>query len=440
MSSFPRRIGPQADLSELEYIAALQQTCDKRKHGTVSSLDILRYLRSRHGLEITHAQARDICFGLGGGKLPRHILESVAQLASEKQPIEHHEKWKNVGDAAVEQADLLNEILHPKLLYLDVVQLASILWIPMLLQYSARQATKGAVLTGKSNFSLAVGFSEYSGSEYLDGAKKDEGPEPKEDYMLPDDLFQVALRALLEESSAVGTDEKLPDADVKPHFFKAPVLTNELVRAMLVKNGEFERANDEALIAKMVEVAKSPSGLFDVQALIAAVTSDVRDWTPGKENQTTSYVHDVFGTDDLQDFNRQGDVNTKSPQIGSFKKDQYLQTKPKQTRSCSDSVQGEAESADIGSEESQDAIDPAAAVYQSERVEGNIALYPRSTYTIVDTVVDSYGSFLTLLLTWMTYICHSASYASLVLTTDTFTTECPETTFSCTLGATIVSW
>lgn len=52
MTSFNRPVGAPFDVKELEYIAALHQSCipRTRRNGTVSSIDILRFFRSRFGL------------------------------------------------------------------------------------------------------------------------------------------------------------------------------------------------------------------------------------------------------------------------------------------------------------------------------------------------------------------------------------------------------
>jgi hypothetical protein len=89
MSSFIRRVvDPRADVSELEYVAALQQTCAEmtRANGTISSIDIMRYLKSQHASEISHAQAPDIAVrGLGGGELSADAMQGIAERVAETQ-------------------------------------------------------------------------------------------------------------------------------------------------------------------------------------------------------------------------------------------------------------------------------------------------------------------------------------------------------------------
>jgi len=66
---FKRPIGAGADLKELEYVIALQQTSmETRDNATLSSHDVLALLRSRYALtNISHEQAVSVVRSLGGG-------------------------------------------------------------------------------------------------------------------------------------------------------------------------------------------------------------------------------------------------------------------------------------------------------------------------------------------------------------------------------------
>ena len=59
------------------------------------------------------------------------------------------------------------------------------------------------------------------------------------------------------------------------------------------------------------------------------------------------------------------------------------------------------------------------------------------SFKVIDAVVDAYASNSTNALVWVCFVCHSGAYASLILLTDSFQTECPEKTFGCTLGKTV---
>ena len=115
VTSYPRKIGPQADLAELEYVAALHQTSlqGTRTSATISSLDVVRYLRSRHGLVVDHTtQGHDIVRGLGGSEaalLPtirqsqaKHVARKLQQeqqnAARQQQKSQTHaEKWRRLS-------------------------------------------------------------------------------------------------------------------------------------------------------------------------------------------------------------------------------------------------------------------------------------------------------------------------------------------------------
>ena len=65
---FERSVGAGADVKELEYVIALQQTSEEtRANATVSSMDIVALLQSRHSLTISHEQAIELVRRLGGG-------------------------------------------------------------------------------------------------------------------------------------------------------------------------------------------------------------------------------------------------------------------------------------------------------------------------------------------------------------------------------------
>jgi len=82
---FRRRYGAAADVSELEYVIALHQTCSKvRENATVSSRDVLRLLRSRYRLDITHRRALDVVRSFAGGT-GHAVVDPVEQERSERR-------------------------------------------------------------------------------------------------------------------------------------------------------------------------------------------------------------------------------------------------------------------------------------------------------------------------------------------------------------------
>ena len=74
-----------------------------------------------------------------------------------------------------------------------------------------------------------------------------------------------------------------------------PVLDGTLVQLLQLVNGEVERANNEQLVREMVQVAQSPTGLFDQESLIRAISSDLACWNPTNQDTPTSFFYDVCG-------------------------------------------------------------------------------------------------------------------------------------------------
>jgi len=105
----------------------------------------------------------------------------------------------------------------------------------------------------------------------------------------PANLLQDGLQFMLGQLS-VGADETL-DVD--------------LVEALLLEVGEYERAQNRPLLEQMVQAATIPNsnGRFDVRALAQALTSDVREhWEVGCEDGVSTYAEDVFGKNPMKTY------------------------------------------------------------------------------------------------------------------------------------------
>ena len=68
-------------------MAALHQTCAPklRENGTVSSLDVIRFLKSRLDLNVSHSEGIRLVRGLGGGLVSEAVIERILRDA------QHHE-------------------------------------------------------------------------------------------------------------------------------------------------------------------------------------------------------------------------------------------------------------------------------------------------------------------------------------------------------------
>ena len=80
-------------------------------------------------------------------------------------------------------------------------------------------------------------------------------------------------------------------------------LNVDLVEALLLEFGEYERAQNPQLLRDMVQAASGgvENGRLDVPALVRALTSDVREhWRVGCEDDRSTYAQDVLGVDPVQ--------------------------------------------------------------------------------------------------------------------------------------------
>ena len=503
VTSVDRIVGPKADVMELEYIAALHQTSldGTRPSGTISSLDIQRFLQSRHSLHIGHQQARDVIRGLGGSEavapaLRRAMAERVARKVKQKQAEEdqrkktHHLKWRlgttsNTREEEHEEGEnalyssissssrgkkqkrkqqkeeeknlaLVQEALHPKILYLDLVQTTSILLMPTLARIGQAYTTHSR--TGKTATIWDVD-SGMPREEHARNPTSDLDPQP-------DDLLEVVLQTMW---NVIRSKQHPTTRSNNKDHAPPPPLTAETVQWLLLENGETDKANDAQLVQEMVEVAThtgdTHNGVLDLPALVRALTFDLIDYPVGCEDRTSTYVYDILGHETLRDFEplpavipSQQTTTTMDPKIlftGSLgTSDEPLSIDKveldekdddddddKGQQEMIDGVEVQEETFQYGNVPSSDAkSDSSQSDKQNSRSDVREQAFVTGSAKTIDTVVDAYGSTVTMVLIWITYVCHSGAYASLVLATEPFTAECPDQTFGCTLGKTIYTW
>jgi hypothetical protein len=99
--AFKRPVGAAADIRELEYISALHQTSSVLDtEGTVSAQDVLLFLRSRFGLEVTEHDAMDIVKGLSGtARLPLPSVQKKVWKLRLRRVAAARKKAQGDGDA-----------------------------------------------------------------------------------------------------------------------------------------------------------------------------------------------------------------------------------------------------------------------------------------------------------------------------------------------------
>ena len=392
------------------------------------------------------------------------------------------EKEKNLA--------LVQEALHPKILYLDLVQTTSILLIPTLARMG--QAYNGKVANKIWNVDHGMPPEKPATNPAKDQTS-DLDPQP-------DDLLEVVLQSMWSviRSKQNQTTRSSVTKGMEDGPNSAPLLlTAEMVQILLLENGEADKANDAQLVQEMVDVVSTTAGvveaaplLFDMPALVRALTWDLAEYPVGSEDTMSTYVYDILGQETLGAFEQlpatptqptvrkdigksdlsisidnltlDNDESDQGPGVNTTRKWTGNSAMPISIEhGALDNDEGQPEmpdeqgvdEAELGQEvevqeeklqqDNEQATDGNSNTSHNGRP-SSIGFRERAfvahSAKVIDTVVDSYGSTVTTVLIWITYVCHSGAYASLVLATDPFTTECPDQTFGCTLGKTVYTW
>jgi hypothetical protein len=402
MVTFTRILGAPADLKELEYIAALHQTClpDTRDNGTVSSLDVQRFLSSRYGLRLTHAETIDIVRGLGGGISQDEIHQTkrastnyasmlsqiLRRTARKKDPAEEDPMSATSSGLAktrICEADYGNAVTYPESdlreesdpiddldlpeEYLDIVQVVSILFIPTIARAGKefRDGEEGDTdppmeALEESKVPRDINSNWYDKQKHLRDSKRSKSrmEEEKQATLRPQPrtLIQDVLGFLL-QGSAAGAESWPPRLD------------EDLMKSILLESGERERAQNKQLVREMVEVARSPSGLLDEEAFVNALTSDLDDWKVGSEDRLSTLYADVYEDDEEAEDDEDGAGDEEGA------------TKPT----------GDDKAENSGNFEGKNVLDHAN----------------------IDFVVDAHSSVTVVMLIWLFFVCSATVYASL---------------------------
>lgn len=172
--------------------------------------------------------------------------------------------------------------------FLDLVQVTGILLMPTL----ARAGKQWKDSQHLEVFEEEPPTPEYRGvkgwtQKKLDQYERKEKEAEKELHASldpkPANIIPAVLTNMLASVNASGGKSKFPP------------LTAALVKSLLLASGECERAEDKVLVDKMVEAASSSSGLFDEEAFVNALTSDLKQWKVGCEDSNTTSFYDVYG-------------------------------------------------------------------------------------------------------------------------------------------------
>ncbi len=250
---FERPVGPHCDIKELEYVSALLQTGPAiRRDGTVTSEDVVTYLKSRHGIEADVDYIRTVFMpGLAG--------------------------------ALGENADPL----------FDIVEIMCILLIPHFVREKRKPRTdEDEEKEEKDGFfsKLLDKIPRFGGEKHrakTDVDDDDDDEEEDDDEKLVDEEQDVdeEIDADDEEDEDDDFFSKVLDMIIRDLTGSAegerPKLTRELMQAILACYGEEENARPEDVDAMLLAAGVAGDDVapeFTPELLAKACTSDLKQY------------------------------------------------------------------------------------------------------------------------------------------------------------------
>jgi len=303
------RVGPEADLREIEYLSAIHQSegTSIRPDGTISAADVRVYLRSRYGLYISKEEATQIVRGLGGTAKVADADQNDGD--ADDMDIEKNSSNPNSPVPTTDGQDSKHGAGLDDNNYLDLVQFLAILFIPTL-QRAKRQVdiergiVKIAPIPMLPNTNWRLIFTQrktYQENKKLSKQLTQERTERElHDSLEPShseeeggNCIHMVLRIFFEaigEKSGIGTPRSL---DMLPHV----ILSHDLVIKLLEAFGFSDLAANDELIDQMVQAAGGSGTLFDELSFAKALTSDVWLRETGNEDKKSETFEDVYGYD-----------------------------------------------------------------------------------------------------------------------------------------------
>jgi len=265
-TTYKTPIPPPSDVNELEYISALHQCSSMsclRLDCSIHADEVALYLKSRHGLCVSPEVVR------------RFILQDG--LTADKD--ESRPSQEDGGGGVI-----------------DLVELMSALVIPNLMRLQRKHLDKKRISTAQGKARDVLETQVHA--EKSDLKEKKKHSQPQDDV----DILKDILSLMLEDCTGDAT---------------AKTIDEDLVKDLLCGYGEGALALDSELVRQMVEVARAGSGstlsalastdtgvtgeevappaLLDLDAFVAALTSDVaRKYDPGREKRRSTNFEDVW--------------------------------------------------------------------------------------------------------------------------------------------------
>ena len=217
-----------------------------------------------------------------------------------------------------------------------------------------------------------------------------------------------------------------------------PTLTAELVRDLLLAGGENERAADEATVGKMVEAASSSSGLFDEEALVNALTSDLSDWKVGCEDNETTTFFDVWGFESYREKKKIDDKEKEQETVDLEQKDKEASN---DIEAANVDVPPSVSDEDRKEEKSElpPSLPDRSEISQSGDIGVGYMWDLITTSSNIDFAADQFSSSMLTVTIYLFFVCTSLVYAVLIQSMDWCQPKCEES-FLCELGNTIITW
>lgn len=346
-------------MKELLYVSALHQTCmpGTRANGTVSNQDVKRLLLSRYNLRLNHEQAKTVLRQLGGGvsQAQQVLRQSAVRKSSSSNFIQKAMKKTEKSMPEEVKASEDDAIVADLEEYLDIVQILAILLIPSLVE-AVRVESRDA--------------------------KVDESLLP-----IPN-LIEDGLAMMMKDVHS----ETWP-----------PVLNEDLIEALLLETGEYERAQQPDLIREMLDMADS-SAVLDEDTLARVLTADVSQWEVGSDRRETTIYYDVMGALSPRQLIRQHESS-----------DPHMETET----------------------EGPDDAERQKLILSEDMLVDTTVL----GHTSVDYVMDAHSSLVIVVITWLFYVTNAFSY--LTIFQGLFEAPClddKDVTFGCQLVNVLWTW
>lgn len=220
-----------------------------------------------------------------------------------------------------------------------------------------------------------------------EGVKPMHIPEPRGDSLSGKILGWIdRIRSIPIQYMYASYKSTLPNVDFISDTWRCLVtgsdrdleVNEEMVRRLLIRHGEVNRAKDAGLVKEMVAMAQSTSGRLDSNAWLQALSSDLSDWNIENETSLSSFFQDVFGESDpgavyLVDHNMERQETGRRPD-----EEEAECLKP------------------------QVALEPQTNFFSFAKK--NVVQLFRPERTNIDLVVDTHASLIAVVLVWLFYL------------------------------------